>query len=339
MPAAQLLKNGWRKGAAANLGVNSFYRWHIVLGILVPLVVGAVLFASSPSRIKFIDALFLSCSSLTTTGLNTVLLSPLTTWQQVLLLLTWLFGNPIFISWLMLVVRRYSFASALQKVDQSRGSNESDHDSEVTAHSQSNEMDELPQDTGALAARQSTTSRSLSRTATAHQSADRGSWTNPAAVLFKFSHSRLRKRIVGKEAEEEKQLSFDINKVVGPSSEFLGVSVEEHERLSRQEMGAMDVLIVVIIVFWAFARTLHYLLFRILADLYRTTHVYSDCAILCLHEQIRPKLYDLQFNLVLVLYRLLNVQQRRTVLDRQFAGEFLRELHHLDSSGHSHVDW
>lgn len=242
-----------KRGTKSNLGINSFYRFHIALGIVIPLISGAIFYASNSSEVSYINSLFMTASSLTTTGLNTIILSPLTTFQQVWLMLLWLFGNPITVSWVMLVVRRFSFGRALRKLDQQRSKRQ--EDAEANAEdSQSDEyqMSDATPTEGNDVRKIQQSSQVLMRspTVSAH---DRGSWPNPASFLVRLGHTHLKQRLSGKQKEKDNKL-FDINEVVGEQSQFKGASVEEHERLTRQEMGAMNILIVAIALYWLSAR-------------------------------------------------------------------------------------
>lgn len=60
---------------------------HLLTFSLLPLVIGGVFYASNGSDypVGVIDAFHVSYAAQTVTGLNTVLLARLTTWQQVLL--------------------------------------------------------------------------------------------------------------------------------------------------------------------------------------------------------------------------------------------------------------
>lgn len=196
----------------------------------------------------------MTASALTTTGLNTIILSPLTTWQQTLLMLLWLFGNPVTVSWIMLAVRRVSFGRALRKLDQERSRksvNKNKSGSDREAESPPSTPSEESQNT-ALEGNDIQRTSTLARVPTTN-AYDRGSWPNPAAFLVRLGHSHLKQRLAGKPKDQQDAV-FNINEVVGPQSQFQGASVEEHERLTRQEMGAMNILLVAIALYWLSAR-------------------------------------------------------------------------------------
>lgn len=64
----------------------NFYRVHLLVFIFTPLVFSGIFYASNgPSaqnQIAYVDALFMCTSGMAVTGLNSVLLADLTTWQQ-----------------------------------------------------------------------------------------------------------------------------------------------------------------------------------------------------------------------------------------------------------------
>ncbi|KAF7428771.1 low affinity potassium transporter [Pleurotus ostreatus] len=89
----------------------NFYRIHILAFIFTPLIFSAVFYASNGQYpISYIDSLFLCVSAVTVCGLATVDLSALTPWQQVLIFMQMCIGSPVFVSWLIVLVRKYYFA-------------------------------------------------------------------------------------------------------------------------------------------------------------------------------------------------------------------------------------
>ncbi|OJD35784.1 cation transporter [Diplodia corticola] len=82
-------------------------------------LLSAVIFwgASTPARsVSFTDSLFLCVSAMTLAGLNTVNLSSLNTFQQVLLFLLIMAGSAIFVSAFVVHVRRKAFEAKIYKV-------------------------------------------------------------------------------------------------------------------------------------------------------------------------------------------------------------------------------
>ncbi|KAG6004436.1 hypothetical protein E4U43_000735 [Claviceps pusilla] len=94
----------------------NFISIHYAYFILVPLICSIILWASAgpTSSIAYVDSLFLVVSAITEAGLNTVDLSNLTTWQQIILFLLILCGGSVWASIWLIVVRRRSFKRLLQ---------------------------------------------------------------------------------------------------------------------------------------------------------------------------------------------------------------------------------
>ncbi|KAG8991802.1 low affinity potassium transporter [Tulasnella sp. 427] len=101
------------RGPLAWLQANlNFYRIHLTFFTFVPLIFALIFWGSSDKNsdpISFIDSLFIVVSSITVTGLATIDLSPLTTWQQVILLMLMIIGHPITVSWVIVYVRKSYF--------------------------------------------------------------------------------------------------------------------------------------------------------------------------------------------------------------------------------------
>ncbi|KAI9442969.1 TrkH-domain-containing protein [Lactarius indigo] len=85
----------------------NFFRIHLAVFILVPIVSAGVLVASNGRfSVKFTDALFVCVSGMTGTGLATIDLSSLTAWQQVIIVLVSLVGSPVFVSLVTVYIRK-----------------------------------------------------------------------------------------------------------------------------------------------------------------------------------------------------------------------------------------
>lgn len=88
----------------------NFFRLHVSAFVMVPLALSGIFYGSNGQfHIRYIDSLFLCYSAMTDTGLATVNLSTLTTWQQIILYLLIMLGNTTFISWLMVMTRKHYF--------------------------------------------------------------------------------------------------------------------------------------------------------------------------------------------------------------------------------------
>ncbi|KAM0418678.1 hypothetical protein ACHAPT_012375 [Fusarium lateritium] len=73
--------------------------------------------SSEPSRsVRFIDALFLVVSSFCDVGLNTVNLSEITTWQQVLLYLLFILGSALWVSFWTVMARKHAFEKRFEDI-------------------------------------------------------------------------------------------------------------------------------------------------------------------------------------------------------------------------------
>jgi len=70
--------------------------------------------------VKYIDALFVCVSSMTVTGLATINLSELSGYQQSLIFVQMLIGSPVFVSLLMITVRKYFFRQEFDHIIEAR---------------------------------------------------------------------------------------------------------------------------------------------------------------------------------------------------------------------------
>ncbi|KAL7422889.1 hypothetical protein Q5752_002186 [Cryptotrichosporon argae] len=99
----------------------NFYRLHVIVFTVVPLVFSGIMYASNTKyRIAYIDCLFMCTSAMTVTGLATINLSTLSPWQQVILFLQMLIGSVVFVSIIMVVVRRHFFRQRFKHVIKER---------------------------------------------------------------------------------------------------------------------------------------------------------------------------------------------------------------------------
>lgn len=95
----------------------NFFRIHLLLFVVCSLIFSAILWASNGRfKINYVDALFLCVSSVTGTGLYTIDLSSLTAWQQTIMVILELIGNPVAVSWVLVYVRRRYFVNHLHHV-------------------------------------------------------------------------------------------------------------------------------------------------------------------------------------------------------------------------------
>ncbi|KIY01934.1 uncharacterized protein Z520_02072 [Fonsecaea multimorphosa CBS 102226] len=89
----------------------SFINWHYLYFIFTCLVSSLIFWGSStPAKsVTYIDSLFLCVSAMTEAGLNTVNLSQLNTWQQVMMFILIIIGSAIFVSSSILHIRKRAF--------------------------------------------------------------------------------------------------------------------------------------------------------------------------------------------------------------------------------------
>ncbi|KAF2424897.1 TrkH-domain-containing protein [Tothia fuscella] len=104
--------------------VLNFYRTHMLYFIIVILVSSVIVYGEGlangstefDGRLRYIDCLFLCCSAMTTTGLNTVNLGNITAFQQAVLAVLLFIGNVTFVSTFVVLIRRHFFRSKLKEM-------------------------------------------------------------------------------------------------------------------------------------------------------------------------------------------------------------------------------
>lgn len=109
----------------------NFYRLHVLYFVVLILISSLVVYAeglkdndpteigtggAGGSRIVFIDALFMCCSAMTTTGLNTVNVGDLSGLQQAVLCGLMLVGNVVFVSSFVVLIRQHFFRRKLSDI-------------------------------------------------------------------------------------------------------------------------------------------------------------------------------------------------------------------------------
>lgn len=96
----------------------NFITIHYAYFIIVALLTSVIFWGSSnPAHsISYTDSLFLTVSAMTEAGLNTVNLSQMTTWQQVLLFLLIVFGGAIWVSIWTIAFRLHVFESRFEDI-------------------------------------------------------------------------------------------------------------------------------------------------------------------------------------------------------------------------------
>ncbi|KAI0827486.1 TrkH-domain-containing protein [Hypoxylon sp. FL0890] len=96
----------------------NFITIHYAYFIIVPLITSLVFWGSSDPKfsISYVDSLFLVTSAMTEAGLNTVNLSQMTTWQQVLLWFLIIIGSSIWVSIWTVLVRKHAFEVRFEEI-------------------------------------------------------------------------------------------------------------------------------------------------------------------------------------------------------------------------------
>ncbi|KAK5653277.1 hypothetical protein OQA88_9176 [Cercophora sp. LCS_1] len=106
-------------GVIATMPPANFITIHYAYFILTCLVASAVFWASSTSfKVSYVDSLFLVVSAMTESGLNTVNLSQVTTWQQVMLWLLIIVGSTIWVSIVTVLARKRAFERHFDEIVQ-----------------------------------------------------------------------------------------------------------------------------------------------------------------------------------------------------------------------------
>ncbi|KAI1341170.1 TrkH-domain-containing protein [Xylariaceae sp. FL0016] len=96
----------------------NFITIHYAYFIVLSMVTSLIFWGSSDPKfsIGYVDSLFLVISAMTEAGLNTVNLSQMTTWQQVLLWLLVMVGSSIWVSIWTVVVRKHAFERRFEEI-------------------------------------------------------------------------------------------------------------------------------------------------------------------------------------------------------------------------------
>ncbi|KAF4611734.1 hypothetical protein D9613_003643 [Agrocybe pediades] len=96
---------------------TTFFRAHLAAFTFIPLIFSGIFFASNGRfHISFLDSMFLCYSAMTVTGLSTVNLSTLTTWQQFILYFLMCIGDITIVSWAMVLIRKRFFKTHCEYV-------------------------------------------------------------------------------------------------------------------------------------------------------------------------------------------------------------------------------
>lgn len=109
--------NSSRSGPRSILPPLNFITLHYAYFIGTTLLASAIFYASSNPHgsISYVDSLFLVISAMTEAGLNTVNLSEMTVWQQVMLWLLIIIGSSVWVSIWTVVARKHVFEKSLRE--------------------------------------------------------------------------------------------------------------------------------------------------------------------------------------------------------------------------------
>ncbi|KAK1510108.1 cation transporter [Colletotrichum abscissum] len=111
-------ENSSKSGLRALLPPLNFITLHYAYFIGTTLLASAIFYASSNPHgsISYVDSLFLVISAMTEAGLNTVNLSEITMWQQVMLWLLIIIGSSVWVSIWTVMARKHVFEKSLRVV-------------------------------------------------------------------------------------------------------------------------------------------------------------------------------------------------------------------------------
>ncbi|KAJ4401648.1 hypothetical protein N0V91_007820 [Didymella pomorum] len=103
----------------------NFYRAHMLYFIIVIAISSVIVYGEGvkngpkeyrDSHLSYMDALFLTCSAMTTTGLNSVDLGDLSGFQQAILCILLIIGNIPFVSMVVVLIRQSMFRKRMSEV-------------------------------------------------------------------------------------------------------------------------------------------------------------------------------------------------------------------------------
>ena len=117
MPLVGPVKRVWRS-IIVHLPPRNFITLHYLYFIGTCLLTSVIFWGSSTEskRVSYTDSLFLTVSAMTQAGLNTVNLSELNTFQQSILFVLIILGSAIFVSVLVVHVRRSAFENRFRRI-------------------------------------------------------------------------------------------------------------------------------------------------------------------------------------------------------------------------------
>ncbi|KAF2441182.1 potassium transport protein-like protein 1 [Karstenula rhodostoma CBS 690.94] len=119
-------KQNFIKYIRDELFMLNFYRAHMLYFIVVIAISSVIVYGEGAkngpkdgyydSHVSYMDALFLTCSAMTTTGLNSVNLGDLSGFQQAVLCVLLMIGNIPFVSMVVVLIRQSMFRKRMSEV-------------------------------------------------------------------------------------------------------------------------------------------------------------------------------------------------------------------------------
>lgn len=153
MPLVGPVKRVWRS-IIVHLPPRNFITLHYLYFIGTCLLTSVIFWGSSTEskRVSYTDSLFLTVSAMTQAGLNTVNLSELNTFQQSILFVLIILGSAIFVSVLVVHVRRSAFENRFRRIveDQHRQRRERSWGKQLSSLSRSRSRNRAGEDPNAV---------------------------------------------------------------------------------------------------------------------------------------------------------------------------------------------
>ncbi|KAK6215169.1 cation transporter [Colletotrichum tabaci] len=214
----------------------NFITLHYAYFIGTTLLASAVFYASSNPHgsIGYVDSLFLVISAMTEAGLNTVNLSEMTVWQQVMLWLLIIVGSSIWVSIWTVLARKHVFEKSLREAVKGEKERRDQHDQLPIFHDGGAALRGKAEVrvTGVRGTGSSTQARTMGNHITVDTS------ENPTRRSTSSSSSSIK--------SARPWLSFFSSAKEGRNSQFHSLTASERSRLGGYEYRALRLLSVVV---------------------------------------------------------------------------------------------
>ncbi|KAJ4291484.1 hypothetical protein N0V88_006081 [Collariella sp. IMI 366227] len=232
----------------------NFITIHYAYFIIVCLVTSLIFWGSSnPARsISYTDSLFLVISAMTEAGLNTVNLSQMTTWQQILLFLLIMFGGSIWVSIWTVVARKHAFEQRFQYIVQAERMRRANRGGSAISLPNLQRLLSFRRASTTLAPAAPPQERPLSPARIVFVDAPRPNGVvSTGAQHHDNEHQSLHRIRSEKNGLEHGNDEFSMGQLLahrtgGRNAQFHGLSNEERERLGGCEYQALRVLSVLV---------------------------------------------------------------------------------------------